>query len=128
SWRMRGTCWSCGVLGDPGCFGVPLCYFGVLCPQGLIQGTLPFGLVRWELACERYPLELWSFGIPRVFWGSLTLFGAPTGLIWGALPFGLAQQNLLFRNWDTPCVLLFPDPVWGSHRADLGYPGCFGVP
>uniref|UniRef100_A0A8C3C7Y1 SUEL-type lectin domain-containing protein n=1 Tax=Cairina moschata TaxID=8855 RepID=A0A8C3C7Y1_CAIMO len=96
----------------------PVGFFGA--PPGLSRAGLPFGLVRRELACEGYPLELRCPGSDVVLVENAN-YGRTDDKICDADPFQMENVQCYLCNNRTQCVVVagsdaFPDPCPGTYK------------
>uniref|UniRef100_A0A8C9SZQ9 Adhesion G protein-coupled receptor L2 n=1 Tax=Scleropages formosus TaxID=113540 RepID=A0A8C9SZQ9_SCLFO len=103
---------------------------GLACPAGFSRAALPFGLVRRELSCEGYPIDLRCPGSDVIMIETAN-YGRTDDKICDADPFQMENINCYLPdaykiisqrcNNRTQCVVItgsdvFPDPCPGTYK------------
>uniref|UniRef100_A0A8C9W3C6 Adhesion G protein-coupled receptor L2 n=1 Tax=Scleropages formosus TaxID=113540 RepID=A0A8C9W3C6_SCLFO len=121
----QGICRNVRVEGK-----APGADIGLACPAGFSRAALPFGLVRRELSCEGYPIDLRCPGSDVIMIETAN-YGRTDDKICDADPFQMENINCYLPdaykiisqrcNNRTQCVVItgsdvFPDPCPGTYK------------
>nr|XP_061831439.1 adhesion G protein-coupled receptor L2-like isoform X4 [Nerophis lumbriciformis] len=117
-WKVHSSCWFLMALAQ------------VLTTEGFSRAALPFGLVRRELSCEGYPIDLRCPGSDVITIESAN-YGRTDDKICDADPFQMENINCYLPeaykitaqrcNNRTQCIVItgsdvFPDPCPGTYK------------
>ncbi|XP_051556558.1 adhesion G protein-coupled receptor L2-like isoform X4 [Myxocyprinus asiaticus] len=122
---MAASLWKCALL-----YGLLLTVIFLQCSQAFSRAALPFGLVRRELSCEGYPIDLRCPGSDVIMIETAN-YGRTDDKICDADPFQMENINCYLPdaykiisqrcNNRTQCVVItgsdvFPDPCPGTYK------------